>query len=165
MNEGIKDIQLMLENYETIVIPRNMIGQIVIKDFKESLRRRAINSIIFMKTSYYVILQIKDANQIYHDSEESVFEYDDEITSLLEKLKYNNITNILINYEDSAKNYNWFVGWESVDEKTNLQNKLQTTQEVFNDIWIAIGENAQKELELYLPHSQEERDSDWKFMK
>ena len=121
MNEGIKDIQLMLENYETIVIPRNMIGQIVIKDFKESLRRRAINSIIFMKTSYYVILQIKDANQIYHDSEESVFEYDDEITSLLEKLKYNNITNILINYEDSAKNYNWFVGWESVDEKTSIK--------------------------------------------
>ena len=60
MNEGIADIELGLENFETVRISRDKIGNIVIKDFREDFRRRAINSISLMKIADYVILQIKD---------------------------------------------------------------------------------------------------------
>lgn len=159
MNEGIADIELVLENFETVHISRDKIGNVVIKDFREDFRRRAINSISFMKIAGYVILQIKDAQQIF---EEDIDE--DETKTLLDVLNYNNITNIKVNFKDEEKYYSWFVDWEE-DETYIYQNSLQTTKEVFGDVWIAIGKKAQEELEYYLPESQKERDNDWKLMK
>ena len=137
MNEGIADIELGLENFETVRISRDKIGNIVIKDFREDFRRRAINSISLMKIAGYVILQIKDAQQIF---EEDIDE--EETKTLLDVLNYNNITNIKVNFKDEEKYYSWFVDWEE-DETYIYQNSLQTTKEVFGDVWVAIGEQAQ----------------------
>ncbi len=159
MNEGIADIELGLENFETVRISRDKIGNVVIKDFREDFRRRAINSISLMKIAGYVILQIKDAQQIF---EEDIDE--EETKTLLDALNYNNITNIKVNFKDEEKYYSWFVDWEE-DETYIYQNSLQTTKEVFGDVWIAIGEKAQEELGHYLPESQNERDNAWEFME
>lgn len=159
MNEGIADIELGLENFETVRISRDKIGNIVIKDFREDFRRRAINSISLMKIAGYVILQIKDAQQIF---EEDIDE--EETKTLLDVLNYNNITNIKVNFKDEEKYYSWFVDWEE-DETYIYQNSLQTTKEVFGDVWVAIGEKAQEELGHYLPKSQNERDNAWEFME
>ncbi len=159
MNEGIADIELGLENFETVRISRDKIGNIVIKDFREDFRRRAINSISLMKIADYVILQIKDAQQIF---EEDIDE--EETKTLLDVLNYNNITNIKVNFKDEEKYYSWFVDWEE-DETYIYQNSLQTTKEVFGDVWVAIGEKAQEELGHYLPESQNERDNDWELME
>ncbi len=159
MNEGIADIELGLENFETVRISRDKIGNIVIKDFREDFRRRAINSISLMKIAGYVILQIKDAQQIF---EEDIDE--EETKTLLDVLNYNNITNIKVNFKDEEKYYSWFVDWEE-DETYIYQNSLQTTKEVFGDVWVAIGEKAQEELGYYLPESQNERDNAWEFME
>ena len=159
MNEGIADIELGLENFETVRISRDKIGNIVIKDFREDFRRRAINSISLMKIAGYVILQIKDAQQIF---EEDIDE--EETKTLLDVLNYNNITNIKVNFKDEEKYYSWFVDWEE-DETYIYQNSLQTTKEVFGDVWVAIGEKAQEELGHYLPGSQNERDNAWEFME
>ena len=159
MNEGIADIELGLENFETVRISRDKIGNIVIKDFREDFRRRAINSISLMKIADYVILQIKDAQQIF---EEDIVE--EETKTLLDVLNYNNITNIKVNFKDEEKYYSWFVDWEE-DETYIYQNSLQTTKEVFGDVWVAIGEKAQEELGHYLPESQNERDNAWEFME
>lgn len=165
MNEDVKAIHLMLENYDTVTIPRDMIGQVIFKNFREDFRRRTSQSIDLFKIAGYVVLQIKDANKIFEEYSTTVENDNGEDITFFDALKDNNITNIVVEFERDGKKdcYNWYVDWNS--ENSEYENSLQTTTEVFGDVWIAIGEKAQEDLECYFPKTQEQRDKLWNRME
>ena len=158
-HEGIKNIELTLENCEVITIPREKIGHIYIADFKEVFGRCATNWIDLTKFAETVIIQIQDALQDYYTNFYGIKFSDDEPKKLIDRLSCNDITSITVNYLWDDEQYSWSVSYEE-DEKTG-ENRLQTTREYLGDIWIAIGEKAQQILEQILPESEDERDFQW----
>lgn len=155
-HEGIKDIELILENCEILTIPRNMIGEIVLQDFGKIFARTAVNNISLYETCHYVIIQIRDSSQCYEGTHLTIGSTNDkEKHSLLERLKYNDITSIRVNFLWDDESYNWYVDWESKEHDGTVDyndtiNALQKTGEYLGDIWIAIGKEALKELNDYL---------------
>ena len=159
-HEGIKNIELTLENCEVVTIPREKIGDIYIADFKEVFARCAANWIDLTKIAKTIIIQIRDARQDYYTNFYGVkISDDDEPKKLIDRLSCNDITSITVNYLWDDEQYSWSVSYEE-DEKTG-ENRLQTTREYLGDIWIAIGEKAQQILEQLLPESKDERDFQW----
>ncbi len=161
MNENVTSIHLMLENYDTVTITRDRIGNIICKDFREDFRRRICQNINLFKIAGYVILQIKDADKIFEEYDAVDEKEDGKAITFFDALKNNNITNIVVEFESDGKKdrCNWYVDWNS--ENSEYENSLQTTTEVFGDVWIAIGEKAQEDLEHYFPKTQEQREKFW----
>lgn len=159
--DGIKNIEITFENCETAIIPRDMIGQFVIKDFEKEFSRMALNSIGFMDITKYIVIQIKDKDQEHKTNFWGIAFEDGNNITLIERIKYNDIAQIRVNYLWD-ESYSWYVDYdEESEDMLGTPNILQTTKECFGDIWIAIGEKAQKELDKYLPESQEDRDLIW----
>lgn len=164
--EGIKNIELILENCEILIIPREAVGQIIIKDFESEFRRTAINSIDFVQIAKYVILQIHDVNSKCKCTNTLLYMQDDNLeeVNIFERLQGRDITQIQINYLWDEEVHQWTVDWQSEDEN-DTTNVLQTTEEYFGDTWLAIGEKAQKELKDILPSDKKERDFGWNIWK
>lgn len=160
-NDGIKNIEITFENCGMAIIPRNMIGQIIVKDFEKEFGRIALNSIAITDIAKYIIIQIKDKDQKYKPNffGNEIDDCDEKL--LIERISLNDITQISVNYLWD-ESHSWYVDYDECEDYHSSFNKLQTTKEYFGDIWIAIGENAQKDLDKYLPESQEERDRMWK---
>ena len=159
--DGIKNIEITFENCEIVIIPRNMIGQIIIKDFKKEFIRMALNSIDFIDIAKYIVIQIKEKDQAHKPNLWGMEVEDNKTIPLIERIKYNDITNIRVNYLWD-ETYSWYVDYnEKATDIIGTSNILQTTKECFEDIWIAIGEKAQKDLDEYLPESKESRDFTW----
>lgn len=147
-NNGIKNIELVLENCEIITIPIEDIGAICIKNFEKTFARWCVNDISMSEKCNYLILQIKDSSQTYKERLTISSTYEGDEKPMLERLKVDDITYIYINYFWDDEEYHWCVAWGGDSE---YQNILQTTEEHLGDIWIAIGEEAQKELKDYYP--------------
>lgn len=163
--DGIKNIEITFENCETATIPRDMIGQIIVKDFEKEFSRIASNHIGIANIAKYIIIQIKDKNQKYKTNFYGIEINDCDEKQLIERMKYNDIAEIRVNYLWD-ESYSWYVDYdEEHEEMLSSPNILQTTKEYFGDVWIAVGENAQKDLDKYLPKSQEDRDFIWEMYK
>lgn len=157
--EGIKNIELTLENCEVVTIPREKIGHVYIADFEEVFSRSALNWIDLAKIANTVVIQIQDSLQDYYQNFFGIELSDVEPKKLIDRLSCNDITKITVNYLWDDEQYSWLVNYEE-DEKTN-SNIFQTTREYLGDIWIAIGKEAQQTLEQLLPESKDERDFKW----
>lgn len=156
--EGIKNIELTLENCEVVTIPREKIGHIYIGDFEEIFGRSALNWIDLTKIANTVVIQIQDALQDYYTNFFGMEIDDAEPKKLIDRLSCNDIAKITVNYLWDDEQYSWLVNYEEDEVGDNI---LQTTREYFGDIWIAIGKEAQQTLEQLLPESKDERDFQW----
>ena len=162
-HDGMKNIVLVLENCEEIVIPREDIGAFVVKDFTEAFGKTAVNHFAYFKTAKYVILQIKDSSRLYKPFE-GLCQVPDEPTSVLDRLTANDICAIEVNYPWDDEKYYWYVDYYEGESEGVLgaPNINQMTIDKFGDIWIAIGVKAKEELEKYIPKNKEIRDYLWK---
>lgn len=97
-HEGIKNIELTLENCEVVTIPREKIGHIYIADFKEVFGRCAANWIDLAKIANTVVIQIQDALQDYYQNFFGIELSDVEPKKLIDRLSCNDITSITVNY-------------------------------------------------------------------
>ena len=157
--EGIKNIKLVLEDCTLITISREDIGELIIKDFEDIFWRRAINNISLQKNAKYFILQIRDSSR-KHIENTTLGQFDDSKEYvLIDRLKeYPDITHVIVNYEWDDEKYSWCLDWGGNSE---IINDYQSTEEMYGDIWIAVGKKAQKELYKYFPTCQEDRDFKW----
>ena len=74
-----------------------------------------------------------------------------EPVSLIERIKYNDITQIDINYLWDDEHHSWCVDYEEENIVVlGSPNVLQRTEEYNGDIWIAIGKEAIKNLDAYI---------------
>lgn len=121
----IESIELVMENCEYYVIPQKLIQCFTIKGIKKDIFANIMGQCSEYKSADYVYIMIENFNDIkpgYNWMEDSFIE---------RVKKFNDIAQIILNYEDGEK-FNVCVPWGE-DENTN---EYQTM--TINDNWIEI---------------------------
>lgn len=126
-HEGIKEIQLVLENCESITVPREFILAITFTGYKRAFRRLAINSIDQIETYDNVLIEIDEKIRHSEDARRGLFEtmfksdpsyIAQEERPLLDLIKSRtDITGIDVIYEDhlKSKNFSFYPVWSGSD--------------------------------------------------
>lgn len=158
--EGIEYIEFILENCETIRIPRKYIGYFMIDDIKNSFTRTALNAIGETIIAKNVLISIhKDANKNPCESFMFGAPLEDNNYPTFERLSYNDITSICIHYLwGEEKSY--YVDYDEANSGLiDTINKNQYSVEKYGDLYIHICEKGKEEIEF--PDDEDERNFMW----
>ena len=149
-HEGIKNIELTFENCDIATIPRNMIKVMSVENIDRYFYGDNQNGFESSKYARNIILCIENANQKYIPFEGQVLPKLEPVP-LIERIRYNDITQIDVNYLWDDEHHSWSVDYEEENIVVlGSPNVLQRTEEYNGDIWIAIGKEAIKNLDAYI---------------
>lgn len=114
----IESIEFVFENCECFSIDANYFGEFLIDDIHYSIQRIASNSIFKMAIADTIVIELfSEGDREYHPFGAL------ETTTIFERLqKYNDITQVIIHYEDQTEE-TYFVNWAEGDE---FENKNQS---------------------------------------
>ena len=134
----IKEIMFVFENCESIIIPANVIGELVIEDFTKNICRIACNAFFKMETCHTFAMEIFKEGNV----EVNPFDVEEYKTTVFERItEYNDITSIEVVYKDGTieKYYVDYASEGTHDFEENL-NQHSYISEAGN-LYIVIAEN------------------------
>lgn len=155
--EKIKEIELVLENCETVIIPREAIGDLLFSDYSREFSRQAMNWIGVHESYGFVLLEIHRSLKDM-DTLGSTFggAFNSEYSGYDRLLHGNDITGIYVTYEDELKeqSFSFHPVWEG---ESDYSNSAQTvTQNDKGDLLIIIAsEKARLEYKNIIEEYQE----------
>ena len=116
--DKVKSVDITFENCEDYNIPFKYINKMIINGFKKQLYFQNNAGECFETYSCnYIAIKID-----VHVESTPWFDFSESFTERL--IKYNDITQITLNYEDNSK-FNFCVPWESEGCLNNCSNKKQ----------------------------------------
>lgn len=129
----IKSIEFVLENCESFSIDANYFGAFLIDDIRYSIQRIASNSIVKMAIADTIVIELFSEG----DREYRPFGALEKIT-IFERLQgYNDITQVVIHYEDQTEE-TYFANWAEDDD---CENKNQSVcKSDLGNLYIVISE-------------------------
>lgn len=134
----VKYIELLLENCENIVLPRNVLGNVYIGKIYDEVARIACNSIRRVICADEVALEIfPEANTLGSRAPD----FDNETTIFDRLTKYRDITHINVVYEDGTEQY-ICVDYNSENDDLGADNEYQKNYlSPLNVLYIVISKN------------------------
>lgn len=127
-----KNIVLVLENCEVITVERKYLGHVYMSDFKDTLSR-SDKSLLKSKVVHEFAIEIH-RSLIETTKKQGLYGESNPIERLL---KYPDITQVEITYEDDSKDH-FYIHWHEEDEYNNRYQKNKLTS--FGDLYIVISE-------------------------
>lgn len=136
----IESIEFILENCEGFSIDANYFGAFLIDDLHYSIQRIASNSIVRMAIADTIVIELFSKG----DREYSPFGALEK-TTIFERLqKYNDITQIIVHYEDQTEEA-YFTDWAEGDD---CENKNQgVCKSDLGNLYIVI--SAEKDFSIF----------------
>lgn len=110
----IKSIEFVLENCESFNIDANYFGTFLIDDIRYSIQRIACNSIIKMAIADTIVIELFSEG----DREYRPFGGLEKATIFERLQKYNDITQIIVHYEDQTEEA-YFTNWAKGNDGEN----------------------------------------------
>ena len=130
----IKSIEFVLENCEGFNIDANYFGAFLIDDIRYSIQRIACNSIVKMAIADTIVIELFSEG----DREYRPFGVLEKTTTLFERLqKYNDITQIIVHYEDQTEEA-YFTDWAEGDDYENKNQSVCKSD--LGNLYIVINE-------------------------
>lgn len=148
MSNKVKEIHLVLENCEYVVVSTKYLPQIVLSEITHEITREAMNSVsksLKVKSAYIEIIKpdtIK-VNDLFGDEEE-------DYVCKRRIVDGGDITAIQVIYKDNSSEYYW-VEWNEEDEYYNSYQKVEISKE--GNLHLLIQKD--KTLKQYLNEIQE----------
>jgi len=157
-HDDIKEIQLCLENMDSITFNRKDIGDFFIGDIKSSISRMGCNYIGSLTVASQFVLEVKkEANIVENNENYGKRNLFDRLT------KYNDITAITIVYK-TGKTDHYSVSYDEGENEgklgaDNINQKSRINK--FGDLELVIGKDVTLDDNFYSETTNENRDLTW----
>lgn len=148
MSKEVKEIHLVLENCEAVVVPTKYLAGVVIEDIAQKFSREAINSVSKSLTAKSVYLEILKPSELKVDS----FVGESEDYTCKERINDGgDIACLQIVYKDNSHEDYW-VEWDHSSDCYNSYQKVEVSKE--GNLHLLIHKD--KTLEKYLNELEED---------
>ena len=129
----IKSIEFVFENCESFNIDTNYFGAFLIDDIRYSIQRIACNSIVKMAIADTMVIELFSEGDREYRPFGAL-----EKTTIFERLqKYNDITQVIIHYEDQTEE-TYFANWAEGDDCENKNQSVYRSD--LGNLYIVINE-------------------------
>lgn len=159
-HEGIKEIVLILENCECLVIPRKFVLDLEFIGYKREFRRVACNSIGEYEFYEHVLLEIDESIKDSEDAQRSLFDKQKDLKDFI--LKRTDITGIEVVYEDEykEKGFTFHPVWGGESDWDN--DAATVSENALGDLLLVITEGESDMFNKYVENFKSEWDNETK---
>ncbi len=147
MNNKVKEIHLILENCEYVVVPTKHLAEVILSEIVHEITREAINSVTKSLKTKLVYLEVLKPEEL------KVYGFGEEFDDYTCKERINNggdITGIQIIYQDDSSEHYW-VEWNHESDYYNNYQKVEVSKEGILHLLI----HKDKTLKQYLDEIEE----------